>query len=127
MDSLHPEVKRVASIVLDGDIDAALKTVYASMDSRARSIVGAKGSESTVSLIGKAFNDRTLVPPNAQHKDSARNFLQGVLGYYRSSIVHNPTPSHRNTVDASLSLFGLAHEAFLLLDRCDQRSEVSKI
>lgn len=118
IESLHPSVARVTETVLNGDLDAALKTVFASLDSQIRSLLGAKHAESTFSLIGKAFNDGTLVAPNKENNDAVRSFLQGVIGYYRNNIVHLPLPAHRDRVEASLSLFGLAHESFRLLDLC---------
>lgn len=118
IESLHPEVARVSEIILNGDIDAALKTVYSSLDSKIRSILKLKPGESTVPAIGKAFKDGKLKFPQPENTESVRSFLQGVIGYYRSVLIHNPLPSHRNRVDASLSLFGLAHEAFKLVDVC---------
>lgn len=118
MNFLHPEVNRVSSIVLNGDIDAALKTVFASLDTKIRQEIECKPSESTVPAIGKAFNDGKLIAPQPENKESVRNFLQGVIGYYRSNIVHNPLPFERNSVEASMSLFALAHEAFKLIDAC---------
>jgi hypothetical protein len=118
LENLHPEVNRISNIVLNGDIDAALKTVFASLDSKIRLAVKAKPSESTVSLIGKAFNDGTLVTPDPANKFAAANFLQGVVGYYRNNILHNDLPANRESVVASLSLFGIAHESFRLLDLC---------
>lgn len=119
LDGLHPEVSRVTAIVLSGDLDGALKIVYSSLDSKIREFIKAKSSESTVSMIGKAFNSGLLVSPQENH-ESVRNFLQGVLGYYRGHIVHNKLPSNRNRIDASLSLFALAHEAFNLFDLCSK-------
>ena len=120
LDSLHPEVSRVTEIVLSGDLDAALKTIFATLDSKIRVYVGAKPNEATVSMIGKAFKVGKLVAPQQESKDGARNFLQGVIGYYRNAIIHNPLPTSRNRLDASLSLFTLAHETFRLFDECSK-------
>lgn len=119
LDGLHPEVSRVTEIVLSGDLDAALKVVYSSLDSKIRAFIEAKPGEMTVPMIGKAFKDGKLVSPQENY-DSVRNFLQGVLGYYRNFILHNPLPTSRNRLDASLSLFALAHEAFKLFDLCSK-------
>lgn len=120
LDSLHPEVSRVTEIVLSGDLDAALKTIFATLDSKIRVHIGAKPTEATVSMIGKAFKNSKLISPQEESNDSARNFLQGVIGYYRNTILHNPLPTSRNRLDASLSLFTLAHEAFRLFDSCSK-------
>lgn len=120
LDSLHPEVSRVTEIVLSGDLDASLKTVFATLDSKIRVYIGAKPTESTVSMIGKAFKDNKLIAPQIENNDSARNFLQGVIGYYRNIILHNPLPTNRNRLDSSLSLFAVAHEAFKLFDSCSR-------
>lgn len=120
MDSLHPEVSRVTEIVLSGDLDAALKTIFATLDSKIRVHIEAKPTEATVSMIGKAFKNAKLISPQEESTDSARNFLQGVIGYYRNTILHNPLPTSRNRLDASLSLFTLAHEAFRLFDSCSK-------
>lgn len=114
-ETLHPEVSRVSGIILIGDYDAALKTVYASLDSRIRTYVGGKDEESTVNLIGRAFKDGKLAHERA---NAARDFLAGVIGYYRNYLLHNKLPTSRNTIEASLSLFALAHEAFKMLDKC---------
>jgi len=120
IDTLHPDVSRVTSIVLDGDIDAALKIIYTALDSKIRSLIKAKPGESTVPTIGKAFKDKLLIPPHPNHYESVRNFLQGVLGYYRSIIAHNTLPPQRDSIPESLSLFGLAHEALVLIDHCSK-------
>lgn len=120
LDSLHPEVSRVTEIVLSGDLDAALKTIFATLDSKIRVHIGAKPTEATVSMIGKAFKEGKLIAPQEENNDSARNFLQGVIGYYRNILLHNPLPTSRNRLDASLSLFTLAHEAFKLFDSCSK-------
>lgn len=125
MDSLHPEVSRASEIVLSGDLDAALKTVFATLDSKIRMHIGAKPSETTVSMIGKSFKSGRLIAPQQENNDSARNFLQGVVGYYRNAILHNPLPTHRNRLDASLSLFAVAHEAFGLFDACSKPKNAS--
>lgn len=122
LDNLHPEVSRISEIVLSGDIDAALKTVFATLDARIRTFLGIRRpAESTVPAIGKAFNNGHLIAPQPENNDSARNFLQGVVGYYRNNILHNPLPDSRNRIDASLSLFALAHEAFRLFDSCSKQ------
>jgi hypothetical protein len=118
IENLHPEVSRISQIVLNGDIDAALKTVYSTLDSKIRVIVKPGISESTVPAIGKAFKEGRLSFPSKEKNDAVRNFLQGVLGYYRGGIIHNPLPPHRNSIDASLPLFCLADETFKLLDIC---------
>jgi len=121
LESLHPEVARISEIVLNGDIDAALKTVYSSLDSRIRAYLKPERSESTVPAIGRAFREGKFVFLQNGNPEDIRSFLQGVLGYYRSNIVHNPLPTHRNSVDASLSLFGIVHETHKLLDVCIKR------
>jgi len=118
LETLRPEVSRVSEIVLNGDIDAALKTVYCSFDAKIRGLIKAKPGESTVPMIGKAFKDGLLVAPHSEHTDSIRNFLMGVMGYYRVNIVHSNLSPFRDSIVSSLSLFGLAHEAFWLLDAC---------
>lgn len=118
LDTLHPEVKRVEDIVLRGDYDAALKVVYSSLESKIRDILKLPASESCVPAIGKAFRERTLIPPNDENMEAVRNFLQGVIGYYRQIIIHKTLPANRNRLEASLSLFALAHEAFILIDDC---------
>jgi len=123
LDSLHPEVSRVTEIVLSGDLDAALKVVYSSLDTKIRAFIGLKPSEMTVPSIGKAFKDGKLVAPQEENNDSARNFLQGVVGYYRNVILHNSLPTSRNRLDASLSLFALAHEALRLFDSCSKQKD----
>ena len=119
LDGLHPEVSRVTEIALSGDLDAALKVVYSSLDSKVRAYIEAKPGEMTVPMIGKAFKEGKLVSPQENY-DSVRNFLQGVLGYYRGYILHNTLPTNRNRIDASLSLFALAHETFKLFDLCSK-------
>jgi len=119
VDGLHPEVSRVTEIIMSGDLDAALKVVYSSLDSKIRAYIEAKTGEMTVPMIGKAFKDGKLVSPQENY-ESVRNFLQGVLGYYRNYILHNTLPTSRNRLDASLSLFALAHEAFKLFDTCSR-------
>lgn len=120
LDSLHPEVSRVSGIVLDGDIEAALRTVYSTLDANIRILLSVPGDQSTVPALGKAFKDGTLVPARPENTDGARAFLQGVLGFYRSVILHHPLPPWRNRLETSLSLFAVAHEAFLLLDVCSR-------
>ncbi len=124
LDSLHPEVSRITGIVLSGDLDAALKTIFATLDSKIRVHIGAKPAEATVSMIGKAFKEGKLIAPQVENNESARNFLQGVIGYYRNALLHNPLPSSRNRLDASLSLFTLAHEAFKLFDSCSKPKDL---
>ncbi len=123
MESLHPQVARVSEIVLNGDIDAGLKTVFASLDASIRAHLKVRPNESSVSMIGKAFKDGDLVARQPENSDSARNFLQGVVGYYRSIIVHNALSQNRNSVEGALSLFALAHEAFRLFDSCAREQE----
>lgn len=125
LDGLHPDISRVSEIILNGDIDAALKAVYATLDSHIRSKIGIKPSEMTVPAIGKAFKDGTLRAVQVENNDAARNFLQGVIGYYRNLILHNPLPTARNRIDSSLSLFGLAYEAYKLFDSCVRSPDVS--
>lgn len=120
LESLHPEVSRVSETVLRGDIDAGLKTVFASLDTKIRNKIQAPSNASTVSWIGKAFADGVLLAPDPVNQDAARNFLQGVIGYYRNQILHNELPPARNTGGASLSLFALAYESFRLLDLCSR-------
>jgi len=120
LDGLHPEVSRVTEIVLNGDLDAALKVVYSGLDSKIRSVLKISGGESTTPYIGKAFKDGTLIPPRPENFEGVRNFLMGVIGYYRHWIVHNPLPQNRNRLEACLSLFALAHEAFRLFDTCSR-------
>jgi len=124
LNTLHPQIKRVSGIVLSGDIDAALKTVYSSLDSRIRSFLKLKSSENTVPSIGRAFKDGVLASPLTENNDAARNFLQGVIGYYRSNIVHKPLPSSRNNISASLPLFGLADESFKLFEECIKADDI---
>ena len=125
LDGLHPEVSRVTEIVFSGDLDAALKTIFATLDSKIRVYIRAKPAEATVSMIGKAFKDGRLIASQKKNNDSARDFLQGVIGYYRNIILHNPLPTSRNRLDASLSLFALAHEAFTLFDSCSKQRDPS--
>ncbi len=120
LDSLHPEVSRVTEIVLNGDLDAALKVVYSGLDSRVRSLLKVSSGMSTTPCIGKAFREGVLIPPHSNDLEGVRNFLMGVLGYYRHWIVHNSLPQHRNRLEASLSLFAIAHEAHKLLDVCSK-------
>ena len=120
LESLHPEVSRVTKIVLNGDLDAALKVVYSGLDSRIRSMLRISDGEPTVPCIGKAFREGKLIPPNPGSKEGVRNFLMGVIGHYRNWIVHNTLPQRRNRLEASLSLFALAHEAFRLFDNCSR-------
>lgn len=124
LETLRPEVSRITEIVLNGDIDAALKTVYSSLDVKIRDLIKAQPNESTVPMIGKAFKEGFLNAPHQEHTDCVRNFLQGVVGYYRANIIHQDLPPQRNSVNSSLSLFCLAHETFWLLDACaKQRQE----
>ena len=118
IEKLHPEVRRVSQIILNGDIDSALKTVFATLESEVRIITNAKSGESAVSQIGKAFKNGVI--SHHSHADAARNFLQGVIGFYRSIIIHNKLSVQRNSITTSLSLFCLAHEAFLLLESCSK-------
>ena len=120
LNELHPEVSRVAETVLNGDIDMALKGVFANLDSKIRSVLRVSGGESTAPMIGKAFKDGLFIPPRPENLEGVRNFLMGVVGYYRHVIVHNPLPPHRNRIESSLSLFALAHEAFVLIDVCSR-------
>lgn len=120
LDSLHSEVSRVSDIVLNGDLDAALKVVYSTLDSKIRSLLKIPGGQSTTPGIGKAFREKTLIPPDSNNLEGVRNFLMGVIGHYRHWIVHNSLPQSRNRLEASLSLFALAHEAFILLDACSK-------
>lgn len=120
LDSLHSEVSRVSDIVLNGDLDAALKVVYSTLDSKIRSLLRVSNSQSTTSCIGKAFREQILVPPDTSNIEGVRNFLMGVIGHYRHWIIHNTLPQNRNRLEASLSLFALAHEAFILLDACSK-------
>jgi len=120
LEGLHPEVSRVTEIVLNGDLDAALKVVYSGLDSKIRSLLGVSSGESTVPCIGKAFREGRLIPPHFGKLEGVRNFMMGVLGYYRHWIVHNQLSQHRNRLEASLSLFALAHETFRLLDTCSR-------
>jgi hypothetical protein len=118
LNSLHPQVRRVSEIALSGDLEAALRTVYTSLDSDIRAYLKLKPADSTVNGIGQAFKDGRLNPSKKEHTESIRNFLQGVIGYYRSDLVHNALADDRNDIEASLSLFGLAHEAFTLFEGC---------
>lgn len=120
LDSLHPGISRVTEIVLNGDLDAALKVVYSSLDSKIRSLLKISDKQSTTPYIAKAFKEGVLIPPNPNNLEGARNFMMGVIGYYRNWIVHNPLPQDRNRLEASLSLFALAHETFRLLDACSK-------
>lgn len=120
MDTLHPEVSRVTEIVLSGDVDAALRTVYSTLDSKIRVVIDAVGTEMTVPAIGRAFKEGKLRAPHDENNDGARNFLQGTLGYYRNWILHNVLPLERNQIEGAMSLFALAHEAFKLLDACSK-------
>lgn len=120
LDSLHPEVSRVTDIVLNGDLDAALKVVYSGLDSKIRSILKISGGQSTTPMIGKAFKDEILIPPHLDSSDGIRNFIMGVIGYYRHLIVHNQLPQSRNRLEACLSLFAVAHETHKLLDTCSK-------
>lgn len=120
--TLHPEIGKVSEVVLNGDIEVALKAVYASLETTVRAPLKLRPSESTVPAIGKAFKDGLFVAPQPENNDSARNFLQGVIGYYRSYLLHNPLPTSRNRIEASLSLFALAHEAFFLFDLCTRKT-----
>ena len=115
VETLHPEVSRISNILLIGDFDAALKTIYASLDSKIRAHMNAKDDESTVNLIAIGFKDGRFANDNS---DAARNFLMGVIGYYRNNILHNKLSTSRNSLQGSLSLVTLAHEAFRVLDRC---------
>lgn len=124
LNTLHPEISRVSGIVLSGDIDAALKTVYASLESKIRSHLKLKATESTIPALGKAFKNGVLRSPIHEYSDAARNFLQGVIGYYRSNIIHNPITPTRNSIGASLSLFGLADESFRLFEECIQAEDI---
>lgn len=120
LNSLHPEVSRVIEIVLNDDLDAALKVVYSGLDSRIRSLLKVPGGQPTMPCVGKAFREKILIPPHQENLEGVRNFLMGVIGYYRHRIVHNPLPQHRNRLEASLSLFAIAHEAHKLLDVCSR-------
>lgn len=123
LNGLSPEISRVAITVLLGDIDSALKTLYASIDAYFRETLRAIGpSESTPALIGRAFREGKLKAPIPEQNDAARNFLSGAFSYYRSIIIHYNLPPHRNTVEASLSLFALAHEVLTIFKICLQDS-----
>ncbi|MEK7187366.1 MAG: hypothetical protein AAB691_00790 [Patescibacteria group bacterium] len=117
LSTLHPEVSRVTEIILNGDIDAALKTVFANLDVKIRSVLRVGPGIQTVNAIGEAFKKGRL---KAYNNDAARNFLQGVIGYYRNVIIHHPLSPNRNKIETALSLFALAHEAFKLFDVCSQ-------
>jgi len=121
LETLRPEIRRVSETVLSGDIDAALKTVFTSLDAKIRARINCQPAESTVSMIGRAFNKGVLAAQHPSNNDAARNFLQGVIGYYRNFITHNELPPARSTLEASLSLFTIAHEAFELLDICSKQ------
>jgi len=123
LEDLHYEVSRVSETILNGDIEMALKAVFARLDTKIRSKLSAASDEKTVPLIGKAFREGTLVPPVDVNPDGVRNFLQGVMGYYRNVILHNELPPKRNTIEGSLSLFTLAHEAFRLFEICSRNIE----
>ena len=118
VETLHQGVSRVSNIILDGDYDAALKVVYTGLDSRIRSLLKVKGAESTVPQIGRAFKERVLEPPSLENLEGMRNFLMGVIGYYRHVIAHNELGSNRNSLESSLSLFAVAHEAFKMVEYC---------
>jgi hypothetical protein len=123
IEGLHPKVRRANSNILDGDYDAALKVVFTGLDTYIRSVLKINGSISTVNQIGKAFNDGVLQPSSSDHKDAMRNFLQGVIGYYRNIIAHNELVANRNSLQSCLSLFGVAHEAFIMIDYCSRNIE----
>lgn len=118
IDTLHPEVNRVSEIVLNGDIDGALKIIYTALDSKIRSFLNLNATESTVPAIGKAFKDNVFISPGSENTDAVRNFLQGIIGYYRNNIIHKNLSTSRNNINSSLSLFAIAHESFKLLDKC---------
>jgi len=118
LSGLNPEISKVSSMLLDGEIDVALKAVFATLDTKIRAYLSITSRVSTVPAIGKAFNEGILKAPDSDNNDSARNFLQGVVGYYRSNILHRSLPTNRNNIEASASLFCLAHEAFTLFAFC---------
>lgn len=120
LDTLHPEVSRVSEIVLSGDIDGALKIIYATLESKIRSFLKSKPNESTVPEIGRAFREGVFIAHQPENSDAIRNLLQGVIGYYRHNILHKQLPNSRNNISSSLSLFAVAHESFILLDRASR-------
>jgi hypothetical protein len=123
IETLRPEVRRVSETILSGDIDAALKTVFTSLDAKIRSRINCQSGNNTVPSLGKAFKEGKLMAHDPSYNEAARNFLQGVLGFYRNFIIHNELPQARMTLDASLSLFAIAHEAFELLDNCSKQQD----
>lgn len=116
---LHPKVAVVKTLVLEGNYDAALKAVYSSLDARVRSITKDGAGISIKASISKAFNAGVLKSSKPEYNDPARDYLVGVLTYYRSRISHHDLPDARNSIEACLSLFAVAHEAFILLDKCE--------
>lgn len=119
LESLHSEISKVAKYILNGDIEPALKAVFTSLDTNIRARVKPLNQkEATVLLIERGFKDGKLCMPNKDNNNSVKNFLQGVIGHYRNSISHNHLPTSRNSIEGSLSLFAVAHEAFRLLDLC---------
>lgn len=118
LESLHPEVARASNVILSGDLDMALKAVFSAFEVRIRTVLKIRPDESTMPAIGKAFREGVIKSPVPENTEGVRNFLQGVTGYYRNVILHNTLPQGRNRLEASLSLFALAHEAFILFDKC---------
>lgn len=118
LQSLHPDVSRTSDTVLNNGIEEALRAVFSILETRIREKINITDGSPTVSNIGRAFRTGQLVAPYPENNDGARDFLMGAIGYYRNIITHHTLPDDRNNITSSLPLFGLAHEAFRLLDDC---------
>lgn len=119
--TLHPEVRRIIPILLNGDIDASLKTLYSSFEARIRSYLSIPAKVSTLSELNKAFSDGRLSFHDKDYSDRVRDFLSGVLGYHRNTIVHSAPNTFSDGLLSNLSLFIIAHEAFSLFELCTKR------
>ncbi len=125
---LHPKVAVVKTLVLEGNYDAALKAVYSQLEARIRMITKDGAGTSIKASLAKAFKpDGCLKHSREEYNEPARDYLIGVLTYFRSQISHQELPPNRNTLDSCLSLFAVAHEAFLLVDRCEAESGSQEI
>jgi len=118
IESLHPEVARIVPTLLNDDVELALKGLYSGLDTYIRVACKTQKSDSTYQSIAKAFKDKILITQHEDDSDAVRNFLQGVIGYYRNNIVHRPLSQNAKILENSLGLIYIADRAFKLCDTC---------
>jgi hypothetical protein len=115
------EVQRSIPNILNGDFDAALKVTFNILENKIRDKLNLSQGDSIVNEIAKAFNEDRLVAlyKGKDMKDHARNFLMGVMGYYRNIIAHNKEFADEiKNFGRLISLLCIANEASILFDKC---------